>query len=574
MKKLLLFLMTILSCQFMSAQELTREEEEAFVKDSIEGYENRIPYIEKDCGSIPIVVTNAVVRFEDHAEGVVEFKSNEEREDYRFFIKSNEGDAQEVSVKDNRIYFERLPLDNQITLYYTNKCEEETSIATLVTTVNNQDYINVSSKTIFDLANDWANQKEEKNVGLDQYILNLEGVDRYEKLSFIQDFFLNDNPYPRDVTDEDIVRSIKEGSRGPNECNCKTLELKTSEVMNPGNANLANATFGAGQPTALNDRYSKKSSLWFYDAVSTGPAKKVHLGGHMSGCQGSGYKTFVTQNGPGATGTPLYASLKYSLICVGAQENPGICDCEKTVEVAYRYDTKLQSNAFENTGWCMQKDAYATAEDWAGIITEDAAGVVVHKVEGAMSASSCKKKVNPEFVIGVGAMVFAVAGTIATGGTLGPLLLTLEPQFNTVVKTKVYEENDCKSQNTTQTLLNGKVSLKLKPGKITSATLFSFDAVMAGGYNAFKSEANINSSFHLSTMIPGGKGGELKGCCVAPKGDWLSASMNGPLSNKELINDVNFFLGTNGLGAKTNVGTTVGNHEENCGKIDGIRILK
>ena len=564
----------LLSCNFLIAQEATKETGEDFIKDSLDYYAQRLPYIDKDCGSIPILTANAVVRFEDHAEGFVEFAKSEQSDEYKFFIKSDDRETQVSSVRDNKIYFDNLPLDRVITLYYTNRCGEEIALAALETTVNDQSYIKVSSKEIFDLTNDWANQKEGKNIGLDQYILSLEGVDRYEKLSFIQDFFLNDNPYPRDVTDESILRSIKEGSRGGDECNCKTLELTTREILTPGGVSLANTTFSAGQPVHDEGRFSKSNSLWFYDAVATGPSKKVSLFGFMRGCKGDGDKSIITQNGNGKTGSPLIARLKYSLICVGVQQNPGKCDCEKAVEVAYRYDTKLKTNAITFKGWCATKDAYANAEDWAGLITEDSDGVAVKHLEGVLSNSRCSKTVNPDFIIAVGAMAFSVATTIATSGAAAPLLAALEPQFNTAVHTQIYSVNNCTSQNTTQTLLNGKTTLKLKPGKIAAATLFSFDAVNIGGYNAFDNNASINSNFYLSTMIPGGSGGELKSCCVAPKGDWLSASMDGPLSNSELMQHVNSFLGTNGLSGKTNVGTVLGNHKDNCGDIDGIKIIK
>ena len=203
-----------------------------------------------------------------------------------------------------------------------------------------------------------------------------------------------------------------------------------------------------------------------------------------------------------------------------------------------------------------------------------ATGIKVQGLHGILATSKCSKTVNPEFIISIGAMAFAIAGTIASGGTLAPLLTTLEPMFNTAVKTDVYETNDCKSENHTQTLLDGKTTLKLIPGKTAEATLFSFDAVRIGGYNAFDAKARINSNFFLATSIPGGKGGSLKNCCVAPKADWLSASMSGPLSNSEVIQHVNYFLGTNGLSAKSNVGTIIGNHKDNCGNIDGIKIVK
>ena len=154
MKKLLFILSSILlSCNFVIAQEAiqeaTQETREDFIKDSLDIYAQRLPYIEKDCGSIPILTVNAVVRFEDHAEGFVEFAKSEQSDEYKFFIRSDEGGTQISSVRDNKIYFDNLPLDKVIALYYTNKCGEEIALAALETTINDQNYIKVSSKQIF-----------------------------------------------------------------------------------------------------------------------------------------------------------------------------------------------------------------------------------------------------------------------------------------------------------------------------------------------------------------------------------------------------------------------------------------
>jgi hypothetical protein len=515
-----------------------------------------------------------LVRYKNHAEGYIELINQGDNNLSNYTLKTNEGESFSTKILEGKLLFNKLQLDKTYTLYVTDNCEQEIAIAAVETTINNQNYVKVSSQKMFDAVNEWASTKEGNGVGLHRYVLGLEAINRNEKLSFLQDYYLNDNPYPDDVTDETIIESIDEvEALIVEDCNCKILELTTKGVITPGNVNLktANIVEGVNIPR---QGYFKKSwkSYWSYNSKSTGPAKKVLLHGQQQGCGGSQNQTFGTQAGNGNAGTPLLAQIQYSLICVGAQQKPGNCDCEKTVNVAYRYDTAVKTNANTYDGWCKQKDAFASAEDWAVLLTEDANGYKVSNVEGVLARAKCSSQVNPEFIIAVGAMAFAVAGTIATGGAAAPLLVTLEPMFNKAVNTEVYTVNDCKSETFKKTLLNDKTSISLKPGTIASARLFSFDAVSIGGYNSFRNEAGINSSFYLATMIPGGKGGSLAGCCMAPKADWISYSMEGPVSNSELINHVDYFLGINGLKATTNAGTIVGDHVQNCGFIDGIRI--
>ena len=550
----------------LKAQSLTKEEENAYIQDSLETYANYSQYFQKDCGSTPVVSVNAVVRYKDHAEVYIEFDEKSNMERIRLQLKGEGIGDIPLNTEGNVLFIKNLPLEQTYTLTAMNDCDEVIGIANIETTQNNQSFLKVSSKKLFDFVTTWADQKEEEKIGLDQYVLSIRDVNRNEKLAFLQDFYFNDNPFLDDVQDEDVIAKIKEGSGRDNEkCNCKTLELHTGVIANPGKANYPNGPVTNGTPQSYSGKFTGNRSEWAYWANYKGPAKCTVLIGSQRGTGGDGHKSISTE-----AKTPLISQVLYSLVCVGAQQNPGECECSKRVDIGYRYETRTYTNAEKGTCVCTSKKAYAKAEDWAGIVVDEGNGPKVIELGGVLALSECEMKVNKQFIISAIELASAIALVIVAPPSAPAVISTLTTQIKTIATTEVYDVKSCGSEDKTKVLINGKTSLNLKPGKVVTATLFSFDNLDIGGHHGFKAEARIKSDFFLAAAIPGGSGGTLGSCCSANKADWVSASMEGPLNDDELIDQVNQFTLGYGLKAKSNVGSVADDHVKNCGKVDGI----
>jgi hypothetical protein len=566
MKKLLFLVISILFSQLTFAQSES-EYEELYFADSIRFNEIENTFA-KDCGNLPQIVTNAVVRYESSAEAYLEFDKSL-TDDLRLKLTGEASESAQINISGNSIIITRIPLNQVFTLTFNDQCDNVISVANIETTVNGQNYINASSRKLFDAINLWAEQKEKSNESLQEYVFNLTEISRYEKRSFLQDYFFNDNVFPDDIEDERLVRSIQESTRSGGDCNCKVLQLATNPLsVKPGTVNGTTITQGGVINTGYNNN---KRSRWTYNAAYKGPAKAVTgLYVQGAGALGGGdrEKEIRTQDNPNAAGTPLIAEILYSLICVGAQQDPGDCDCKKRVDISYRYDSRINVET-QKYLFGLVNTSSVEAEDWAAVIVDDGSGKKVIAAEGIKAVGDCNMTVNKQFVYNAIDMAAAIAATTVSGGALAPVLAS---EIKNVMKEELFTANSCSSQLFTKTLLDGEISLFLLPGKFVSAKLYSFDHVKMKGKNGFFSLAKINSDFALATSIPGGTGGKMQSCCMAPKGDWLSGSMQGPVSEPDLVKGIDLFLTKNGLSAKANVGTVIGNHEENCGKIDGIQL--
>ena len=152
MKKLFLFLLlSSLFAQLSIAQSETENEaNKQFSEDSIKIYGLEQEYVFKDCGVQPKVLTSAVVRYEYGAEAYIEL--DKPIEDNSILKLNGEINREvQITINDNKITVTKIPLDLALTLTIDDICGNSLMLTTIETGVNDQNYINVSSRKLFDL---------------------------------------------------------------------------------------------------------------------------------------------------------------------------------------------------------------------------------------------------------------------------------------------------------------------------------------------------------------------------------------------------------------------------------------
>lgn len=581
MKKLVLFLLTFLCLVNVDAQTISPEDRALMEKDSIDLYnEIEQPYT-KDCGSIPKTVVNAIVRYNTHADAYIELDNSLEFQGQLTLTGEGFG-SKTIDLEGNSVKIKDLPLNLTLKLVTQNSCEEEVVLADIKTFYSNTGTVKVPSQRLFDFINKWASQ-ENNGSSLTDFILGIRDVTRDEKLHFLQEYYIKDNPYPDDVTDEVISSTIEEGSRVTSrvDCDCNILELHTSDpFLSKGNTNLPNGPVIASQPFVIKKNAVPFSFPQKYEEAYKGPAKSISFEMGNTGFGANNQKMLVDGLEDPTSNkfftSPLSAVIQYSLLCLGQNQNVSNCDCEKEITVGYEYATRLESTAAKIfCPYCFNKKSFAKAEDWAGVVVEDVNGLKPVAFGAANVISDCEYQVNKDFILNTLALAGVIATTALTGGTALAAIPVLEPAIGKVLTTEPFDVNKCKSESRKAILISGSTTMVLKPNKVAKARLFSFNAIELGVKSAAKAAAKINSNFYLATLIPGGAGGTMKNCCSNRKADWLAASFaNSPNNDNELKNKVNLFANTIGLNANSTVGRNQGTPQDYtayCGYKEGIR---
>lgn len=462
MKKVILFLSFCISLSSVFAQT-TKEDEEQIARDSIQLIENFNKNSLRNCPT-PLILSEAVVRYKQNA--LVYYKFDGNVRERRFSVRSNETEQKaEISLNENEIIINNLPLEGTFDLITTNDCDEDVVISNFSTSNGDIKNITASSQELFDLVTDWAANKNENKRSIEE-VFSESRINKYEKLAFFQDFFLNDTPI--DQSDEgDVLNGA--GGTTKTDCKCKILEFIPRSISST-NDDGQNLLVKAGP----DDKDDNGRVQWTYTQAYKGPAKKLVYEGLGKRLSGNFSDTKGVQSNTSALTSPNMAMIQYALICVGNYNDPSAdCQCERELAIHYRYQTRLDVKTDKGTCWlCRTKEAKATAEDWAAFVVEKNGVLKVADVKGALLAGKCEMAVNKDFIVGVIGIAATIGATIATSGAAGPLITALEPQVKALAKGEVFDVNDCESGSLDKTLLAGTETVTLKPGEKVITRLY------------------------------------------------------------------------------------------------------
>jgi hypothetical protein len=485
----------------------------------------------KDCKT-PILTTTSIVRYENDADLYVAFEGSEQ--EISFILTSSEGrELGKYDTQNLALVIEKLPLNQTMQIKVSNQCDEEIIIKEINTLPKESSTIDIS-KNLFDELKNFVGQEEK--IKTFDFIKDNKNINEIEKLSFIQEYFYDNEPLQR----EEHIETPPSSTEG---CNCKVIRHNQSFSIGGGsNSPVADNSFS--------QVWDKNSRAWGATSY-VGAAKYMQLWSYGKRIHSRG----ATIGFNGQTKSALFHTLEYNWFCTGSAGYPSTeCgdNCEKDINYTARYDTQLTTQVdLPSCFMCGDKGTVATAEDAAILVIGDHKGKVDILDGGqAMAQSNYSKINNPDFAIAIGAIALdVVIGAVAfCVPGLGPALLPsliadVTPKIKTAIKTPAkFISGNGGTKDEPSTLINQKGIYPLKPNTPTYFRLYSFGNLNVNGFTSWNNTARIVSDGNIAGAIWGGTPKD-PACCSDQLGNWVATSISGaPMNLQGIKQDISNFM--------------------------------
>ena len=453
------------------------------------------------------------------------------------------------------LLFEHLNLNQKFEIYATNTCAEFGVVATFDTYTGKQDAIEVSSPFYDEIV---RFQKQKEETTLTTFIADeIKGVSFYEKVAFIQQFYLKGQAIKTFSHTElplvDMTRMMGE------DCRCDFIfnltEFAAPAIAEPDGV-LEN-NYQEQPKIPLNG--NNDADVW-WNRANKGPSKWHALlteGGSAGSTQLSHTISFSDSTDVGIN----YAKLRYNFMCVNYSELPRECECKKPLNLYYRYNSRAEAFAKKKPGW-LNRNGFAAAQD-IGITVLTVDGINDPQVLAAgivRADAKCDYVVNPEFwgnvselAIDVALIAFGVSNAeISAGFNVDSFAITLgvtniAQNLSNVITTPYTTSNSCNAASASATLCQGDTLVYLVPNEPITLYQYSFSKLTAGGKRSWFSWGHIVSDFYLLGYVPGGYlldtlGEAQELCCTRKIANWILGSCDNPSTNHELKGEVGSIL--------------------------------
>ena len=423
----------------------------------------------------PVCKTAAVVRLTNSAVAFVELSTSSQLEMNLTVVKNLNATTTtplgNFQTSNHAVLLENLDLDQT----YSVLAENSEGQANVVCTFSTQAYvpntpISVSDQLFNDLG-DYAANFSQKN--LYDYVQQLNTVGYYEKLSFLQRYFFKGSSFSQNLANQFFPPKPTDNSAA---CNCE-LVIRSFELLTPGNRLPITVSKGNYDPVVdltFKKDWDSKSKFWTASAMK-GPAKYLQL--WSQGRRISGKTVTWSSIGPTNAIAPNYAEISYNWLCTNQSGYPSEnCNCSKEIELTYRYDTRLNTDAtLPHCSLCGNKGTAITAEDHAVLVAFDKSGnrEVLDKGD-ASTTTNCHSNWNTDFLVNY----LGIAGEIAKGvvvieasdpatqtSQLPKIFDDLVKQLQKIVKTPIKNVAACGATQISPTLMDGKRVKMLQANK-------------------------------------------------------------------------------------------------------------
>lgn len=450
-----------------------------------------------------------------------------------------------IWVNGSTKLIENLQADKKYEVFTLNRCGEFESAGMIDTQSGEKETLEVSA-VLYDAIRDFQYQEEGEVLPLDQFLSAREDVSFFEKVYFIQQYFLKGQPIAA-FSESELPEFMP-----PTICNC-VFVFNLSQDAVPGNK--VNGVIYPDvrlQPKQPMHGNSYNASWWNRNTKGAAKWHQLWTEGSKAGSQDTKYEMKMADST--ATVGTQYGQLRYNYLCTNYEQVPADCQCAKGLYLYWRYDTEVCAHAERHTEGWGQKNAVAAAEDASVVVLRrDGTNLPVVLDGGIVRAEAeCDKKVNPEFwlnatklSIDIAKVIFGLSG----GDSLSPIqqLLfnqgsqRLDSSLTALFRTPYYSVNFCNSDNCREeTPCFGDTLVYMQPNQPINLYVFSNTSLMAGGKRSWFSWSRVLSDFYLAGYVPGGYSSqEQMHCCTKKYGNWVLASeLGAPHSTADLKNEV------------------------------------
>ncbi|MCW5924547.1 MAG: hypothetical protein KIS77_19675 [Saprospiraceae bacterium] len=455
-----------------------------------------------------------------------------------------------IAVGGQEKLFQSLLPNKVYEIQVLNRCGQYVVAGTIDTKTEAQDPILVSPE-LYKAIRDFQNQAESATP-LGQFLESRQDVAFFEKVYFIQQYFLNGQPITT------FSGTTLPHYMPPTICNCKFV---FNILQNAVPGNIANGEIIPRKESQPKKKISgNDNTAYWWTRHSKGPAKWHVLLTEGSKAGGTEHTWRMRMADSTATVGTHYAHLRYNLLCTNYQQVPADCFCNKQLWLYWRYDTEVCAFAEKHPeGWGGKK-AVAAAEDVAvAVIRRDGNNIPIVPGGGGKvirATSECEQTVNPQFWANAGTLALNIAGVVfglSSGDTLNQTqqqlfnlgLNGLTSSITNLINTPYYSANFCENLNCKEENASwGDTVVYMQPNQPINLYLFSNSSLLAGGKRSWYSWSRTLSSYYLTGYVPGGfSSQEEPYCCTKKYANWVLGSESGPHTTDELKREVGIILG-------------------------------
>jgi hypothetical protein len=512
--------------------------------DTTETFEET-PYSEwflslmEDTCDHPIVTLSPVIHYTSGPRAYIEFS------DWVSNIRIREQGAASfltLEINDNKKLLSSLFSDKMYEVYTLSRCGEYELAGMINTHTGGGDIIEVSS-SLYRVITDFQ-VEETISTPFDEYLNSRSDVSFFEKVYFIQQFFLGG------ALISEFSETNLPGVPTLSGCQCRFV-FNYTQFAAPGR--LDNGIINPRIEHKPKESFNGDSYNAHWWGRSTKGAAKWHqlwTEGFKAGDQDNKY-TMRMADSLTTFGTQ-YAQLRYNYFCVNFAQLPQGCECDRELWLYWRYDTRLGTFAKTLRG---SSNALAATEDIGLVILKrDGIQNIPYLIDGnvARSVAECHRKVNPEFWAKAVEVAFNVGFTVYGFVVGSDIPQNMLPFFNQgvtgltssiqdLIRTPYLSEKNCDAgDDFERTLCFGDTMVLLQANRPISLFLFSNTSLMAGGKNSWHSWSRVLSDFYVAGYVPGGYSHPASTHCCTPKiGNWVLATVPGaPFTMNELLRQV------------------------------------
>lgn len=545
----------------------------------------------------PNVSAVNVVLFDSYANAFFDFSSLA-GEFTDFTLESKSKNYKQTVSKNSSFYLMNLPLNQEFELISKNKCDEDVVVANFDSKINNNGdggEIKVSPNLFRKTSEYFASETTDREIY--ETLVQDKTLTYYEKLEFIQKFYLDGNPFS--VADDYLDRQNPEIYLNTlsyylnyfvlpfpslDQCVCKLTVTngvaKEKDGYKSGNGNMSPhyETIHQSQSSYYHEwkAYSRIGAARYEQAWQSGSFRGDPYSYEAWGLDNLFLDGLEIDVHNIQDVLPHYWNLEYNLLCHkgtgGSQIND--CNCEKEVVVYYDYSSMLDTDLQfpSNLGTAFYKKGSAQVEDYAIMAVKDHNdSISIIKAKGAGLSQDYKKRFNADLYLKEALNIasrFLISlskdetdSVNVTPADIGELLADL----NNLIEIKPYEiKGTLGSKNHYGPTMHGHVNATIEQNKPKRFVLYSAGAIKLQGTWYWHSNAKVTGSGYLAGYAYCGAGPSFESYCDIIPGNatWISGTVLGNQSLNGIKSNIDNFYTLYGWNAYPN--TAEGNLNIYC----------
>jgi hypothetical protein len=329
-------------------------------------YEMYLAAMEQQCPAPVNEVAAVVTTVQNGATVYLRFSEPANGVQYQLFTDEAPGNTN-FSTENGTIVLTGLPLEKEYTVYALNGCSVSVPVVSFSTKTGKKLQGIEVSNALYGLISQY--QSLEQTIPFPQYLGETNFIHLIEKVSFLQDFYLNGRP----LTNWNGTTYIGEELppyTGGDECICEFV-LNRSKSITPtddGGGRLAGGTITPNVVEDGDDHLPGATmghTKWWTVKSSKGAARYHQLWteGFKAGGANQSYLIDDTNNGnPNFTSSANASLLRYNLFCQNLAYVPAECECEKPLRLYFGYDAEVMTRAEKRNGGIGARSAFAAGQ--------------------------------------------------------------------------------------------------------------------------------------------------------------------------------------------------------------------